>query len=419
MVLSQPTPEWGTISCRHPASSRMRPRSCSPITSSPTARATRAGSRARTIPLGSRIIMVVAAFDAMTSDRPYRRGLSPGGGVRGAARATRARSSSPTSSRRWSTSTPTARCSPSLDEAHLERTAQGTATRAPSRTPGASGLARAREAPARSAGAEGRGRVLPVLELPDPRATRPRPYRPLRWREVRSQMSRQGKGMAAGRSPATPTSAAVAQNNEDSFGIYESADTARGCLLVLADGMGGAAAGEVASRWRWTRCGTLRARQARDAGEGRLKRGFEAANRRSVPRSIVRRQPPRRHGDDVHGGGDRRPRPALGARGRQPRLSGARGSIEQLTQDHTLAAEMARMGGPRGGAMPEATSHALTRCIGSRPRDHRSTCRPSRSRSTTGSSLVLCSDGLSNVVQPDEILDLLRPPKRPRRPARR
>src|SRR6185436_2964990 len=28
------------------------------------------------VPLGSRIIMVVAAFDAMTSDRPYRRGLS-------------------------------------------------------------------------------------------------------------------------------------------------------------------------------------------------------------------------------------------------------------------------------------------------------------------------------------------------------
>ena len=29
------------------------------------------------VPLGSRIIMVVAAFDAMTSDRPYRRGLAP------------------------------------------------------------------------------------------------------------------------------------------------------------------------------------------------------------------------------------------------------------------------------------------------------------------------------------------------------
>jgi putative nucleotidyltransferase with HDIG domain len=35
------------------------------------------GLREDRIPVGSRIIMVVDAFDAMTSDRPYRRGLSP------------------------------------------------------------------------------------------------------------------------------------------------------------------------------------------------------------------------------------------------------------------------------------------------------------------------------------------------------
>ena len=35
------------------------------------------GLRSERIPMGSRIIMVVDAFDAMTSDRPYRRGLSP------------------------------------------------------------------------------------------------------------------------------------------------------------------------------------------------------------------------------------------------------------------------------------------------------------------------------------------------------
>jgi putative nucleotidyltransferase with HDIG domain len=35
------------------------------------------GLRADRIPMGSRIIMVVDAFDAMTSDRPYRRGLAP------------------------------------------------------------------------------------------------------------------------------------------------------------------------------------------------------------------------------------------------------------------------------------------------------------------------------------------------------
>jgi len=35
------------------------------------------GLVAEAIPLGSRIIMAVTAFDAMTSDRPYRRGLTP------------------------------------------------------------------------------------------------------------------------------------------------------------------------------------------------------------------------------------------------------------------------------------------------------------------------------------------------------
>lgn len=35
------------------------------------------GLTAERIPMGSRIIMVVDAFDAMTSDRPYRRGLTP------------------------------------------------------------------------------------------------------------------------------------------------------------------------------------------------------------------------------------------------------------------------------------------------------------------------------------------------------
>ncbi|MEZ5065730.1 MAG: HD-GYP domain-containing protein [bacterium] len=35
------------------------------------------GLTSERIPMGSRIIMVVDAFDAMTSDRPYRRGLSP------------------------------------------------------------------------------------------------------------------------------------------------------------------------------------------------------------------------------------------------------------------------------------------------------------------------------------------------------
>jgi HD-GYP domain-containing protein (c-di-GMP phosphodiesterase class II) len=35
------------------------------------------GLKGNSIPVGSRIIMVAAAFDAMTRERPYRRGLTP------------------------------------------------------------------------------------------------------------------------------------------------------------------------------------------------------------------------------------------------------------------------------------------------------------------------------------------------------
>ena len=40
----------------------------------------------------------------------------------------------------------------------------------------------------------------------------------------------------------------VRENNEDSLGVFPGPDPERGVLLVVADGMGGAAAGEVASR---------------------------------------------------------------------------------------------------------------------------------------------------------------------------
>ena len=40
-----------------------------------------AGLRGDDIPLGSRIVMVADAYDAMTSDRPYRRAMDPGRAV--------------------------------------------------------------------------------------------------------------------------------------------------------------------------------------------------------------------------------------------------------------------------------------------------------------------------------------------------
>ena len=83
-----------------------------------------------------------------------------------------------------------------------------------------------------------------------------------------------------------------------------------------------------------------------------------------------------------------------------------RGAIEQLTQDHTLAEEMARVAGARGAAVPAVSSHVLTRCIGSQP-DVQVDLTLKPIQLEDGMRLVLCSDGLSNVVEEEDIVDLV------------
>ena len=56
---------------------RRRPRSSARATSATTAAATPTGSRGEEIPLGARIVAVCDAYDAMITDRPYRRGRAP------------------------------------------------------------------------------------------------------------------------------------------------------------------------------------------------------------------------------------------------------------------------------------------------------------------------------------------------------
>ena len=70
---------------------------CWPITSAPTARAFRSASRTATIPLEARILAVADAYEAMTSERPYRPAMTSKRHARSCA-ATPARSST----RGWS-----------------------------------------------------------------------------------------------------------------------------------------------------------------------------------------------------------------------------------------------------------------------------------------------------------------------------
>ena len=355
----------------------------------------------RQIPVASRIIMAVAAFDALTSDRPYRRGLTP--------------------------------------DAALEELLNHTGTQFfPDVVEALNHLYAhdllfedfEEEILARYASGEGNSRALAeyfhrraqAAEVPDKRGTdgivpigadiyeeesgmarHAEPPAPVTLeKEIALDWMGGGRLVLAGRSdPGCERS-----NNEDAFGIFDSEDVSRGCLAVVADGMGGAAAGEVASQLaletvRAVYFGQPNGRGTRDALVASLETANEVVHARAQSDSdmsgmgttctaiaIV--------GSDLYLGhvGDSRAYLVRGS------------SIEQLSDDHTLAAELAEMG--RGLlTAPQNANHVLTRNIGTYPqvevdsRDAALNLRP-------GDTFVLCSDGLSNLVEDEEVLQTVR-----------
>jgi protein phosphatase len=79
----------------------------------------------------------------------------------------------------------------------------------------------------------------------------------------------------------------------------------------------------------------------------------------------------------------------------------ARGELRQISSDHSLAAELERSGG--GAAEVARVKNILTRCLGAEP-----TVNVDVSESAIaledGMQIVMCSDGLSNLVEDGEIL---------------
>ena len=196
----------------------------------------------------------------------------------------------------------------------------------------------------------------------------------------------------------------VRKNNEDSKGVFEGSDAARGHLLVLADGMGGSAAGEVASgiAVETVRTAYFDASASGPPAEA-LRRAIEAANE-----SIHRRA-----ADDPRLGGMGTTCTAASVVGRSiwfahvgdSRLyMAAGGSLTQLTRDHSLAAELARAGN-RGGT-PARAKNVLTRCLGVKPEVKVDVSEQAVPLSDDA-ALVLCTDGLTNLVEDGEILHVV------------
>ena len=190
----------------------------------------------------------------------------------------------------------------------------------------------------------------------------------------------------------------VRANNEDSVGVFPGEHPKQGNLLVVADGMGGAAAGEVASKIAVDAVGEEFFRNEGEAPVVALKRALESANAAIHAKACA---------DPQYGGmgttctavvvvgnelwyghvGDSRAYIADGTR------------LYQITRDHSLAAEFERVG--EGGA-PARARNVLTRCLGVRPEvevDVSERATPM----DEGTVVLLCSDGLCNLVDDGEI----------------
>jgi serine/threonine protein phosphatase PrpC len=221
--------------------------------------------------------------------------------------------------------------------------------------------------------------------------------------------------VGAARRPATITFAhltdvgRVRSRNEDSLGAFEPDNAAlllsRGRLFVVADGMGGHARGDVASR--------LAVATLRDAyyEAGRsdplpdaLRRSVQVAN------DAVYRESRVAGGDGPMG----TTLTALAIRGRDAFLAHVGDSraflirgrhIRQLTEDHSFVAELVREGVLSSAeAEHHPSAHVITRALGLAEDVTIEVQGPLALH--TGDTLLLCTDGLTRQVKPQEIRKL-------------
>ena len=188
----------------------------------------------------------------------------------------------------------------------------------------------------------------------------------------------------------------VRQNNEDSLYPDRSGESDGPAVLMVADGMGGHVAGEVASRLA-----------INAAASSTLDPGDRVAAANRAIREEVARQP------DLQGMGTTLTLVELTPEGtaRFGHVGDSRaylfrdGELRQLTDDHTVAAEYVALGQL---SVEEATghpqSHMLTRCLGL---TRFVNVDEFDLEVETGDRLLLCSDGLNLMVAPDVIAENL------------
>jgi serine/threonine protein phosphatase PrpC len=188
----------------------------------------------------------------------------------------------------------------------------------------------------------------------------------------------------------------VRRNNEDSYLI-------RGDLFMIADGMGGAAAGEVASAM----CAEAFAEidLIRTRGDQALRQAIQTANERIHARAVS--------DPEASGMGTTVTAALVEADGRIAfaNVGDSRayllrdGGLQRLTEDHSVVAELVASGQI---SEQEASSHpqrnVVTRVLGAEATVQIDTFWLD---AQTGDLVLLCSDGLTDMVAEDEFAKIL------------
>jgi PPM family protein phosphatase len=200
--------------------------------------------------------------------------------------------------------------------------------------------------------------------------------------------------MRVGRSTVATHTGRKRRHNEDAYVLQPP-------LFAIADGMGGARAGEVASRLA---AAALQSGEVDGNGKERVSALIQAANRSVYERSS--------QDAEVAGMGTTMTvalvedaTVTLGHVGDSRAYVLRDGELEQLTDDHSLVAELVR-----GGKLSaeEAEHHpqrsVITRALGTDPDVDVDTFTV---EAEDGDVFVLCSDGLTDMVGDDEIGEVL------------
>ena len=199
------------------------------------------------------------------------------------------------------------------------------------------------------------------------------------------------------------------RHNEDYVGFYEPGGLAEleahGRLYVLADGVGGAAAGEVASQYTVKKI--IHTYYQNPGGEPgpRLKRAIEEANAEVFAQNR-RRSDNREMATTVVAAVIRGSELTVANVG-DSRAYVVRGdTIEQITEDHSLVAEMISDGSITAEqAETHPYRHVILRSVGA----HETVQVDLFSRTLAPNDiLILCSDGLTRHVSDRELAEIVR-----------